>query len=168
LYDKKAADRVITVGDYVTLTHQQPVTMTSLRDVAYRVVRVQGKVIACQALEPQGGQPSIKWLSKDRVRLVPELQYGLLNPRVNRYTGPSDARTLAKGDIRPLLETAPAQNPTSIYIWRKRAKYYEALPPPTPTSIHLKRKWPSQVTPEEAKRQRIACIRAVLEWMKGH
>jgi transposase InsO family protein len=147
LYDRKTADRVIEVGDYVTLTHQNPVTMTSLRDAAYRVVRVRGKVVGCQALEPQAGQPLIRYLSKDRVRLVPELQYGLLNPRVNRYTGPSDARTLTQIDLQPEYETAPAQNPTSIHIRRKR-----------PAS--------SIPTPAEAKKQRIACVRQVKQWIR--
>lgn len=142
-------DKRVDVGDYITVDISEPVTMTHIRDQACRVVSVRGKVIGYQKIQPDtNGRPSpVKFINIDRVRTVPsDLSWQDLNPRVNRYRGPSDARTL---DFTH--------------------QEYESLPTESPTAIHLrlrrKRPHPRECQ-AQAKRLRIEVLKEVQSYFK--
>ena len=133
--------RNVTVGDYVTLTDDEVVTLAHLRQHAYVVRSVKGKVIGIQKIgqNPYESPAEVKYVSYDRVREVPAaIDWRDVAPRVRRRRGGPDVRTLTFQE----LQTAPVQEPAGL---RRRA---------------TKRALPTQerLSPVDAKRQRIEWV----------
>jgi hypothetical protein len=132
------SNRDLSVGDYVTIDNPEAVTLTHLRDGAWRVVSVRGKVIGCQkitsnALTPPG---PVRHINIDRIRLVPpELDWTPVQPRPRRYRGPSDARTLTFANrTQDQYSAVPTDSPTVVKLVRKRKHH------PDPESLDRERK----------------------------
>ena len=139
--------RQIIIGDYVTLNCAEPQTLTHLRDGALKVISVRGNVVGVVPLA--NPLHKAKYYHANRLRTVPPtLAWEDINPRVRRYAGPSDARTL---DLQDFTEgeyvALPASNPTSIRLQRKR----------TSTQPNPQRR-------RQAKKSRIATLSEITKW----
>ena len=129
------ACREMEVGDMVTIGAPEPVTLAHLRDHAYRVVELRGKVVSYT--KPLSSQPHKVWrIHVDRVQRVPEdISWDDVRPRPHRSRQGPDVRTLpgrliAPPEIAvpPRDAVTPPQHPVTpprppIKRRRRRARY---------------------------------------------
>ena len=93
--------RIVKVHDLITIDQPEPVTMSHLRDHAFQVVAVRGKVISYVPVKSDRPQKP-QQVSIDRVRVVPEdVTWKDINPRPRRNRNKQDVRRTV---IAPLPE----------------------------------------------------------------
>jgi hypothetical protein len=100
----------VSVGDGITINCAEPVTLSHLRDNAFKVVSVKGKVVGYVPLF--GKQPSKpRYINIDRVRPVPQnVSWDEINPRPRRNRTNTDVRTWTRPLELPNLHLSTGQN----------------------------------------------------------
>ena len=132
------ACRQLEIGDMMTISAPEPVTLAHLRDHAYRVVELRGKVVSYT--KPLSNQPHKIWrVHIDRVQRVPEdITWDDVRPRPHRSRHGPDVRTLTGPTITPPVITLPPRDALS-------------QPPPQPQKKRRRRRARYQL---QAKRAR--------------
>jgi hypothetical protein len=124
------ACRQLEIGDMMTISAPEPVTLAHLRDHAYRVVELRGKVVSYT--KPLSNQPHKIWrVHIDRVQRVPEdITWDDVRPRPHRSRHGPDVRTLTGPTITPPVITLPPRDALSQPLpqpqkkrRRRRARY---------------------------------------------
>jgi len=100
------SSRNINVGDMITIDAPEAITLAHLRNHAFRVVEVRGKVVAY--VKPFSSQPNqVHRIHIDRVRSAPaEISWDDIRPRPLRSRSGPDVRTLTAA---PPLTMPPVQ-----------------------------------------------------------
>ena len=96
---------IIKVGDTITIDCSEPITLSHLRDHAYKVVSIRGKVLGYVPLHVGSLRRSrIRYINIDRVRAVPDtISWDDINPRQRRNRTDTDVRTWTAPHNRLLL-----------------------------------------------------------------